>query len=245
MLDYDAVRAKVKKLVEKPDKDPAKLPRTEKEQEMVGHPQHPFVRCESPEQDDFLYLTIPSPPKALDHIKHIPNLQRDDIGFARRPSRLESVSQRPSSLTLMRSITPMGEARGSMLQRSPSLCLPSPEKRFPSTSMSAEFATPQRSRRSECTSTTGLFTPDPKPMLHFNTTNMASSPLSNINPRHHDSSNRKNTMFFNPSELEEMMRPMKEEFRRMQANESIQAKAVYEQLNDQLTNEIPQLIDLR
>ncbi len=31
MLDYDAVRAKVKKLVEKPDKDATKLPRTERE----------------------------------------------------------------------------------------------------------------------------------------------------------------------------------------------------------------------
>lgn len=35
MLDYDAMRAKVKKLVEKPDKDPSKLPRAEKETEMV------------------------------------------------------------------------------------------------------------------------------------------------------------------------------------------------------------------
>lgn len=34
LLDYDALRAKVKKLVEKPDKDATKLPRTEKELEM-------------------------------------------------------------------------------------------------------------------------------------------------------------------------------------------------------------------
>lgn len=33
MLDYDALRAKVKRLVEKPDKDPSKLPRTERETE--------------------------------------------------------------------------------------------------------------------------------------------------------------------------------------------------------------------
>jgi len=32
MLDYDSMRSKVKRLTEKPDKDPAKLPRTEKEQ---------------------------------------------------------------------------------------------------------------------------------------------------------------------------------------------------------------------
>ncbi|KAK5459580.1 BAR adaptor protein Hob3 [Exophiala xenobiotica] len=35
LLDYDAMRAKVKKLVEKPDKDVTKLPRAEKEAEMA------------------------------------------------------------------------------------------------------------------------------------------------------------------------------------------------------------------
>jgi len=35
LLDYDAMRAKVKKLVEKPDKDVTKLPRAEKECEMA------------------------------------------------------------------------------------------------------------------------------------------------------------------------------------------------------------------
>lgn len=35
LLDYDSMRAKVKRLVEKPDKDPAKLPRTEREAEMA------------------------------------------------------------------------------------------------------------------------------------------------------------------------------------------------------------------
>lgn len=35
LLDYDQMRAKVKKLVEKPDKDPGKLPRTEKEAQMA------------------------------------------------------------------------------------------------------------------------------------------------------------------------------------------------------------------
>ncbi|KAI9894335.1 MAG: hypothetical protein M1814_003091 [Vezdaea aestivalis] len=35
LLDYDSMRAKVKKLVEKPDKDVTKLPRAEKEQEMA------------------------------------------------------------------------------------------------------------------------------------------------------------------------------------------------------------------
>lgn len=35
LLDYDALRAKVKRLAEKPDKDATKLPRTEKEMEMA------------------------------------------------------------------------------------------------------------------------------------------------------------------------------------------------------------------
>ena len=35
LLDYDSMRAKVKKLVEKPDKDATKLPRTEREAEMA------------------------------------------------------------------------------------------------------------------------------------------------------------------------------------------------------------------
>lgn len=35
MLDYDSTRAKVKKLIEKPDKDPSKLPRVEREAEQA------------------------------------------------------------------------------------------------------------------------------------------------------------------------------------------------------------------
>ena len=51
--------------------------------------------------------------------------------------------------------------------------------------------------------------------------------------------------FFNPSELEEIMRPFKEKFIQEQADELAQAKVAYEQLNQQLTDELPQLIDLR
>ena len=35
LLDYDATRAKVKKLVEKPDKDPTKLPRAERDSDLA------------------------------------------------------------------------------------------------------------------------------------------------------------------------------------------------------------------
>jgi len=72
MLDYDSMRSKVKRLVEKPDKDPAKLPRTEKEAEMVSL--HDFlndsdsVPGHSPTNSmlfDPESLSVPSPPKAL------------------------------------------------------------------------------------------------------------------------------------------------------------------------------------
>jgi hypothetical protein len=53
------------------------------------------------------------------------------------------------------------------------------------------------------------------------------------------------TPFFNPSKLESIMEPLKQEYIKNQTNEVLQAKAAYEQLNDQLTNELPQLIDLR
>jgi hypothetical protein len=51
--------------------------------------------------------------------------------------------------------------------------------------------------------------------------------------------------FFNPSELEDIMAPLKVEFMRKQADKLEQAKAAYDQLNEQLMSELPQLIDLR
>jgi len=51
--------------------------------------------------------------------------------------------------------------------------------------------------------------------------------------------------FFFPSELLEIMAPLKRAFLKQRANELHQAKAAYEQLNEQLSTEIPQLIDLR
>ena len=41
------------------------------------------------------------------------------------------------------------------------------------------------------------------------------------------------------------MQPLKQEFIQKQADLYLQAKAAYEQLNEQLTSELPQLIDLR
>jgi hypothetical protein len=53
------------------------------------------------------------------------------------------------------------------------------------------------------------------------------------------------TPFFNPSELEDIMQPLRQKFVEEQADLLAQAKAAYEQLNQQLTEELPQLIDLR
>ena len=53
------------------------------------------------------------------------------------------------------------------------------------------------------------------------------------------------TPFFNPSELEDLMRPFNYEYVQARADKVEQAKASYDQLNDQLTSELPQLIDLR
>ncbi len=41
------------------------------------------------------------------------------------------------------------------------------------------------------------------------------------------------------------MQPLKQEYIRNQTDEVLQAKAAYDQLNEQLTSELPQLIDLR
>lgn len=56
---------------------------------------------------------------------------------------------------------------------------------------------------------------------------------------------RSRTHFMNPSELESLMQPLREDYIRSQTNELTQAKAAYDQLNEQLTSELPQLIDLR
>ena len=64
-------------------------------------------------------------------------------------------------------------------------------------------------------------------------------------PRQKSNPSNQSRPFFEPSELEEIMAPLKEEFMRKQADKLEQAKAAYEQLNEQLMSELPQLIDLR
>jgi hypothetical protein len=65
-------------------------------------------------------------------------------------------------------------------------------------------------------------------------------------PRQNSIPNTKSRpFFFQPSELEEIMAPVKADFMQKQADKLEQAKAAYEQLNEQLMSELPQLIDLR
>lgn len=80
--------------------------------------------------------------------------------------------------------------------------------------------------------------------------NLASAIAAGIGKRRkankkHTGARLDRTPFFHPSELEEIMQPLRQEFLLSQTNMMVQAKAAYEQLNEQLTNEIPQLIDLR
>ncbi|EMC96937.1 hypothetical protein BAUCODRAFT_87426 [Baudoinia panamericana UAMH 10762] len=149
MLDYDAMRSKVKRLVEKPDKDPAKLPRTEKETEMLAPPSHTPA-----------FLSTNSLPLR-------PNRHDEDTTPPTPKRRKPSLSHSPS---MVADIFKLHKASRGGLARTP---------------------------------------------------------------------------FFHPSELEQLMQPLRQAYVESQADELVQAKAAYEQLNEQLTNEIPQLIDLR
>lgn len=169
MLDYDSMRSKVKKLTEKPDKDPGKLPRTEKEAELVGDA--PLVL------QDFL----PSPPKVLD-------------GLRRRDADYDALRNTPS--------TYRSESRAS------------------SAMARAHENIGDRSQTND---------------------NIYNTPCISITPARP----LKRTPFFHPSELEDIMAPVRQEFVMQQTDICAQAKAAYEQLNQQLTDELPQLIDLR
>ncbi|QIW99020.1 hypothetical protein AMS68_004538 [Peltaster fructicola] len=59
MLDYDALRSKVKKLTEKPDKDASKLPRTEKELEMAKQAYDQLNEQLSTELPQLIDLRVP------------------------------------------------------------------------------------------------------------------------------------------------------------------------------------------
>ncbi|KAK5167550.1 BAR adaptor protein Hob3 [Saxophila tyrrhenica] len=265
MLDYDSVRSRVKKLTEKPDKDPGKLPRTEKEAEMVSHetllayPQHTTNAHHTTGKDGCDYeldLSIPSPPKALQR-PEIQKLRGSDCSAA---ADVRSGPRKLSRVTTWSSGRQSGGPES--MQRCPSMAL---RKRPAASSVSSSFdstiqeGTPTADRGEPAQ-------PHTAPAFRTASTPLVSQPQTFIPfpqgalakaRRDQTITNRPSTMpappsrpslstpFFNPSELEEIMQPFRLEFIKKEADELEQAKAQYEQLNEQLTSELPQLIDLR
>lgn len=292
MLDYDSMRAKVKKLVEKPDKDPSKLPRTEKEAEMVIDASTFFRTSTLFQELDASFtasdLTLPSPPKVLDGLKRNRDLDRlraneeaamQSVGIIRRSSILDRVS-RASSL-VMKSWSNASPTEASPERDSLELMLPqatpsqTPTRRSGAKTQRVDDGSPSLRLGSK---TTALEERSPAryasmPLSHnYAATPRSSVPTSRktkirsseesslrvrsptssektVTPatvkKSTESSRMTRTPFFNPSELEDIMQPFKARFIEEQADELEQAKAAYEQLNQQLTDELPQLIDLR
>jgi hypothetical protein len=275
LLDYDAVRAKVKKLTEKPDKDPSKLPRTEKEAEMVSL--NNFLReasfspglaasaAPSHSHNDLIIsepdLSVPSPTKALDKVARIRQLQREDEELVRMHSGVIGLGG-SSSLLSHKPIRVSSESE-SVLMRSASgmshastvraASIGSSTKVPGGRAFSTDVQPPSHHSGHQCglrTTATGYISGS-GPSVRHQTSGLAVSRLAAVQPRLksaggiHMAKTEIKTPFFHPSELEILMEPLKEEYIKNKADDLMQAKAAYEQLNDQLTNELPQLIDLR
>ncbi|GAB1743233.1 hypothetical protein NU219Hw_g9085t2 [Hortaea werneckii] len=346
MLDYDAMRSKVKKLTDKPDKDPGKLPRTEKELEMVSV--HDFLSEDTmsypkdfkkrvsqqlntatiPEEheddmldfEEALDLSVPSPPKVCEAVSRVRRQQQEEEAGGKRLSagswarlaRSSSVLSRVSSIRRSARSSVNGE---SLLQRNPSvslnLTLPPtmtpnsmPLLRESSTetpmSPASSLLRPHGERPARSSSRRTVSMPldtlgggdaGPPSLLASSlsvgetfrkrasalsqspsvTSNLSSSTIkANSRPsldaaandlkQKHSARNRffldpdpltqatprrYKGPFLQPSELEDIMQPLKEEYLKTQTDLLMQAKHAYEQLNDQLTAELPQLIDLR
>ena len=355
MLDYDAMRSKVKKLVEKPDKDPSKLPRTEKETEMVMSASE-FIRTShlfeevSPSSalhHDLLYFPSPSKAveKAHDGLKQrkkyagIQEAEEDTakgtLGLRRSASMMNRMA-RASSLLKNTLLTVADVALGSPIEpesksppgweeHHPRLRSPVLTKTPPSADTnrhsghfhalpvlreaskdSIEFVPVTPSRHSHLSPNMQRVLGSPSPGRHISMPvqppsrdSVAVAPLQLFSPANRNSlssdsrtshetrrsvsshsrnpsssfkassesarpllprntsSSRKSlpaekntrvnvpTPFFEPSELEDIMAPFRQRFAEEQADLMEQAKAAYEQLNQQLTDELPQLIDLR
>lgn len=313
MLDYDSMRSKVKRLTEKPDKDPAKLPRTEKEQDMVSifnllypaeiSPTGSFLAIRGSDAsalsvDNTTDLGVPSPPKALNGIR-----QRLGLGLGLDEDELDVGSGTEDDALLLTPIRGRRTGR-TLLARTSSIissysALLSPQRDSPqrdsdfdedeNRDVPTTHSSPLR-QSSEARSFTGsdLSTTEdqdvpstqssparPKPdsfiTSALSTTSVddlrrsssiysaqststliprspvgdSSSTRGGTGPRQKSNPSNQSRPFFEPSELEEIMAPLKEEFMRKQADKLEQAKAAYEQLNEQLMSELPQLIDLR
>jgi hypothetical protein len=277
MLDYDSMRSKVKRLTEKPDKDPAKLPRTEKEQEMVSPPD--FLYDYSPTGSPCVSrqgsvsvsaktnsdLGVPSPPKALNGIRQRFEEGGLDTGIIEEDDDLKSMRSRGrrSQRTLL-------GRTSSILSNFSTLDSPplgadlvdgvSPKKNI----KSATPASPASTKRSHLedqshslspTSTTRLVDKKHPSSIHsFQSSSTLTSAASFRDststrgatwPRQSHVSSSYSTPWFEPSELEDIMAPLKLDFMRRQADKLEQAKVAYDQLNEQLMSELPQLIDLR
>lgn len=353
MLDYDSMRSKVKKLTEKPDKDPSKLPRTEKETEMVKKLSLHSSRIDdlvstAVAEDDLLF---PSPPKALvginrhrgtlDRIKADEEAALQSVGLKRKSSIIGRLSRVGSLVGSAFASGPTGNvALEKRLAAPPSpSSMPSPGASSPSPTVRSkkgswashrELANPSNSptlkeileegppesptRSKPKLKLSSRFSASPRPTstLFSGAATFSArgggmipptSPHSTFDAGHHSmqpntpkrivstqstsfrnktsgtppsritltsqrssdlpsvrrslaeskrsgtsptpSRNIGRTALFHPSELEDIMQPLKQEYIAAKTDELKQAKAAYEQLNTQLTDELPQLIDLR
>jgi hypothetical protein len=276
MLDYDSMRSKVKRLTEKPDKDPAKLPRTEKEQDMVLYDYSPFsspsvsrpgsVSVSATTNSD---LGVPSPPKALNGIRQRFGLGSEecelDTGIIEEDDDLKSVPGRGrrSQRTLLgrtTSILSNYSALDSPPLGADSIDDVSPKKDSKSTMPASPTSVKRSSLKDPShsrspTSTTRLVDKQHSSSIRSFQSSSTLNPAASFRdsastrgatwPRQIRVSSSYSTPWFEPSELEDIMAPLKLDFMRRQADKLEQAKVAYDQLNEQLMSELPQLIDLR
>jgi len=282
MLDYDSMRSKVKRLTEKPDKDPAKLPRTEKEQEMVSPPD--FLYDFSPSGSltvsregsvsarnakTNIDLGVPSPPKALNGLRQRFGLGPDegelDTGIKDEDDDVASLPSRGrrSQRTLLgrtSSILSNYSAPDSPPLGAESIDGSSPLKGSKSTTPANPTITKKSRPEDPRQSRSPMSTPRNSDKHHpssiysfqsFTPLNPAASFRDSAStrgdtwPRQNRVSSSYSSPWFEPSELEDIMAPLKLDSMRRQADKLEQAKVAYDQLNEQLMSELPQLIDLR
>ncbi|KAK3117323.1 BAR adaptor protein Hob3 [Teratosphaeriaceae sp. CCFEE 6253] len=251
LLDYDAVRAKVRKLTEKPDKDPSKLPRTEKEAEMVSltaflretssasssslpPTKVKLVKPPSPEKGGLLDvdLTVPSPPKqVLERMKR--ELQQQEAEFLRLHSGMTGLRGSPGC------VSRVAGGRSSPRYRDESDGEPLLPQQSPT------FASHGSTERAVEGQTGGRKGPVRGSSTEARTLSRSKSRPRKPDPESVQEALLQRTPFFHPSELEQLMQPLRQEYRQTKADECTQARVAYEQLNEQLSTELPQLIDLR
>lgn len=276
------MRSKVKRLTEKPDKDPAKLPRTEKEQDMVSLSD--FLRDDYSPTGSFLTvrgssasvlsidtnpdLGVPSPPKALNGIRQRLGLNVDDdeldTGYGNEYDTLlasPSRGRRTGRTLLARTSSIISNYSALLSPRRDSDSSHDTEEQDDDDRVSSKNSSPRRpneqirSFTSNVPSTIHDSQPRPTSSIYSTQSSSALVPASSARdsastrgatwPRQKIIPGTQSTPFFEPSELEEIMAPLKVDFMRKQADKLEQAKAAYDQLNEQLMSELPQLIDLR